>query len=81
MGQHTSTAGLRVNCPENRYGDDWRNSDDLYVLDGTEAEHVAWAREMLAQKPWVGPYYSRVCRDILDYFGEPETLETAEDQD
>lgn len=81
MQQHTTTAGLRVNCPENRYGDDWRDSADLLVLSGTEAEHVEWARSFLAQKPWCGPFYDKVCRDILDYFGEPLTPDTDVDQD
>lgn len=80
MHDHTSTAGLRVPCPENRYGDDWRDSCDLLVLDGTEAEHVAWARETLSRKPWCGPFYSKVAHDVLDYFGEPVT-QASDDQD
>ncbi len=45
FGQHCSMAGSICRDPESRYGDDWRDSDDLDVYTGSDAELCAIADE------------------------------------
>jgi hypothetical protein len=63
--EHCTLAGRRCADPLSRYGDDWRECDDIEVFEGTEAELRQWAAEL--SQPQRSLYSARCARTILAY--------------
>lgn len=70
---HTSSGfPVPASVLERHYGEDWRGSADLLVLEGSRAELLELASAYAAQRSADGGFAARVARSIRGELGENE---------